>query len=427
MSDMAIRAVHLSKQYNIGTARYHHDTLRDQLADGLRTLFRRNGKHHQGKSTVQALKDVSFEIKQGEIVGIIGRNGAGKSTLLKILSRITEPSTGRAEIYGRVGSLLEVGTGFHQELTGRENIYLNGAIYGMKKAEIVRKFAQIVAFAEVEKFLDTPVKHYSSGMYMRLAFAVTAHLDPDVLLIDEVLSVGDLAFQRKCMAHAKSLQKQNTTVILVSHNMFAITAMCNRVLYIADGRVSFDGAPEEVIQLYEKENRLNPVPKGAKVGSDPSQHPIYITSIGLFDEGGQPCRVFNYGERMRVRLTFEASQRILNPNFVVAFIRSDNVSCCNYNTAMDGLHIPFLESEGAIEVLTPPIKLVSELYNIHILVWDKDFQRLYSAQQTSTTFHVRHQFLSTHFGVFHESAQWTWQTTEVDVIQPTMSLEAEHS
>ena len=175
---------------------------------------------------IWALRDVSFEVTRGELVGIIGRNGAGKSTLLKILSRITRPTTGRAEIWGRVGSLLEVGTGFHSELTGRENLYLSGAILGMPKAEIDRKFDQIVAFAEVEDFMDTPVKHYSSGMYMRLAFAVAAHLDPDILLIDEVLSVGDLAFQRKCLEYAKRLQEKHATVLFVSHNMFAVKALC---------------------------------------------------------------------------------------------------------------------------------------------------------------------------------------------------------
>src|SRR6266850_1624331 len=193
MSNVVIRVDNLSKQYKIGAAKYRHDTLRDQITYGLRTLFSRDGRRSSVsglKDTIWALKDASFEVKQGEIVGIIGRNGAGKSTLLKILSRITEPTTGFAEIRGRVGSLLEVGTGFHSELTGRENIYLNGAILGMRRAEVKRKFDDIVGFAEVERFIDTPVKRYSSGMYVRLAFAVAAHLQPEILLIDEVLAVG---------------------------------------------------------------------------------------------------------------------------------------------------------------------------------------------------------------------------------------------
>src|SRR6187549_3864809 len=205
MSDIVIRAEHLAKQYTIGSIANSHDTLRDQLDAGLRALFRRNGQVSATRSTIWALEDVSFEIRQGEMVGIIGRNGAGKSTLLKILSRITKPTRGRAQTHGRVGSLLEVGTGFHYELTGRENIFLNGAILGMRKSEIERKFDEIVSFAEVEKFLDTPVKHYSSGMYMRLAFGVAAHMETEVLLVDEVLAVGDAQFQKKCFARMSEI------------------------------------------------------------------------------------------------------------------------------------------------------------------------------------------------------------------------------
>src|SRR5215471_3683279 len=199
MTDVAIQVENLSKQYKIGVGKIRYDTLRDQLVGGVSSLFRRNGHPAQGEDTFWALRDVSLEIKQGEVVGIIGRNGAGKSTLLKILSRITEPTEGEAKMYGRVASLLEVGTGFHGELTGRENIYLNGAILGMRRAEIRRKFDEIVAFAEIEKFLDTPVKRYSSGMYVRLAFGVAAHLEPEILLVDEVLAVGDAEFQKKCL------------------------------------------------------------------------------------------------------------------------------------------------------------------------------------------------------------------------------------
>ena len=224
--------------------------------DGLKSLFRRDRQRSRSTSalsvhdTIWALKDVSFEVKHGEVLGLIGRNGAGKSTLLKILSRITEPTAGRAEIHGRVGSLLEVGTGFHRELTGRENIYLNGAILGMRKAEIDRKFDEIVAFAEVEKFLDTPVKRYSSGMYVRLAFAVAAHLEPEILLVDEVLAVGDAAFQKKCLGKMDAVAKEGRTVLFVSHNMAAVSRLCARALWIDQGQVKHLSSPEEVVAAY---------------------------------------------------------------------------------------------------------------------------------------------------------------------------------
>lgn len=415
MSDLAIRAVQLSKQYRIGAEKYRHNTLRDQLADGVKSLFRLRNRRKREKNTIWALKDVSFEVKQGEVLGIIGLNGAGKSTLLKLLSRITEPTEGRAEIYGRIGSLLEVGTGFSFELTGRENIYLNGAILGMKKAEIDRKFDEIVEFSELEKFLETPLKHYSSGMYVRLAFAVAAHLDPDILLIDEVLSVGDLSFQRKCMRHAKRLQERKATVLVVSHNMFSIKALCERVIYLSQGRIRVDGSPAEAIDLYERESRLSIAPWADRVvGSAPNREAIHVTDLQLLDEGGVPRAVFDYGERMRVRIRFNALERILGPNFNVSFIRSDNVACCNYNTAMDGVTISSVFGGGAIELLTPPLKLTAELYTAHVMVWDVKFERLYSAQ-VGGTFHVRHDVLNTHFGVFHESAEWLGVTEESEI------------
>ncbi|HEX9637376.1 MAG TPA: ABC transporter ATP-binding protein, partial [Acidobacteriota bacterium] len=249
MNDLAIRAENLSKQYQIGALQKRHATLRNQLGEGLRDLFRRRDSKRE-KPTIWALKDVSFEVKSGEIVGIIGRNGAGKSSLLKILSRITYPTRGRLTIQGRVGSLLEVGTGFHPELTGRENIYLNGAILGMSRFEINRKFDEIVAFAEVEKFIDTPVKRYSSGMYVRLAFSVAAHLEPEILLVDEVLAVGDAAFQRKCLGLMGEVAGHGRTVLFVSHNMAAVMQLTRRGLLLDGGRLAAHGPTGEVVQQY---------------------------------------------------------------------------------------------------------------------------------------------------------------------------------
>jgi lipopolysaccharide transport system ATP-binding protein len=258
MGDIALRVEDLSKQYRIGGSRETYTTLRDTLTDIIAAPFRRarqlfgdkHGRAAEPDDILWALKDVSFEIKRGEVVGIIGHNGAGKSTLLKILSRITEPTGGYADIYGRVGSLLEVGTGFHPELTGWENIYLNGAILGMRRAEIQRKFDEIVAFAEIGKFLNTPVKHYSSGMYMRLAFAVAAHLEPEILLVDEVLAVGDARFQKKCLNKMREVGQGGRTVLFVSHNMSAIARLCERTILLSEGRVLRDGPSHAVLSAY---------------------------------------------------------------------------------------------------------------------------------------------------------------------------------
>jgi lipopolysaccharide transport system ATP-binding protein len=257
MSNVAVHVEELSKLYCIG-ASDAYATFRELLADAFAAPFRRassklqgcNGQVPKTEDTIWALKDVSFEIKTGEVVGIIGRNGAGKSTLLKILSRITEPTHGFAEIHGRVCSLLEVGTGFHGELSGRENIYLNGAILGMRKSEIDRRFGEIVAFAEVEKFIDTPVKRYSTGMYLRLAFAVAAHLEPEILIVDEVLAVGDASFQKKCLGKMEDVAKHGRTVLFVSHNMPAVAQLCEKAVWLENGRTHKIGFAEDIVKEY---------------------------------------------------------------------------------------------------------------------------------------------------------------------------------
>jgi homopolymeric O-antigen transport system ATP-binding protein len=309
--DVVIRAEGLGKKYLIGHAaeRERYVALRDVMARGARSLWRKTVDMARGRAilagdTVEefwALKDVSFEVKRGEVLGIIGRNGAGKSTLLKILSRITEPSEGRVTIRGRVASLLEVGTGFHPELTGRENIYLNGAILGMTRAEIRRKFDQIVAFAEVEKFLDTPVKRYSSGMYVRLAFAVAAHLEPEILVVDEVLAVGDAEFQKKCLGKMSEVAGGGRTVLFVSHNMSAIRSLTKKVLYLNRGRIVYDGSTEAALRVYAKPSRLKatePQPRG-------SGGHTRIVNVELLDDEGLTTAQYTGGARMRFALTVE--------------------------------------------------------------------------------------------------------------------------
>lgn len=264
MSDIAIKANGLGKLYRIGAKQQRYNTLRDSITHAFTSPVRRLSSiiHSQKNGTSKAahsssaanshwaLRNLGFEIKCGEVVGIVGRNGAGKSTLLKILSRITEPTEGYADINGRVGSLLEVGTGFHQELTGRENVFLNGAILGMRRAEIDRRFDEIVAFAEVEKFIDMPVKHYSSGMYLRLAFAVAAHLEPEILLVDEVLAVGDAAFQKKCLGKMGDVALEGRTVLFVSHNMGAVRSLCDKGILLANGQIDRSGNINDVIESY---------------------------------------------------------------------------------------------------------------------------------------------------------------------------------
>ena len=248
MSDVAIRCENISKRYRLGTQE-KYKALRDVIANAVSAPFRRNGSATED-SHIWALDDISFEVKHGQVIGVIGHNGGGKSTLLKILSRITKPTRGYAEIDGRVGALLEVGTGFHAELTGRENIYLNGAILGMAKAEIDRKFDEIVAFAEVEKFIDTPVKRYSSGMYVRLAFGVAAHLETEVLLVDEILAVGDAQFQRKCFAKMSEIGKHGRTILFVSHNMASIRSICEEAIILDRGRLVAKGEVNEAVDRY---------------------------------------------------------------------------------------------------------------------------------------------------------------------------------
>ena len=328
MSDVAIRVEGLGKQYQIGGDRKPYKTIRESITDMVLDPLRRlraglSADPLNGEHAFWALKDVSFEVNRGEVVGIIGRNGAGKSTLLKILSRITEPTEGEAEIVGRVGSLLEVGTGFHPELTGRENVYLNGAILGMKRSEIDRKFDEIVAFSEIERFLETPVKHYSGGMYTRLAFAVAAHLEPEILLVDEVLAVGDAAFQKKCLGKMGDVAEQGRTVLFVSHNMGAISDLCARSILLNNGQVEIDGAPEKVIRTYLGHgSSATPTVELEATSSD-----AYFTKLGLQNTEGELTTRFDVKKPITVLLWFTLERRIqaIEIGFAVSNHRADQL------------------------------------------------------------------------------------------------------
>jgi len=302
----SITAENLSKRYFLGAAK--SNSLRDAVVNF--------ASKRRVRDEIWALKDVSFEVAEGETLGIIGHNGAGKSTLLKILSRITKPTNGTAEIRGRVGSLLEVGTGFHNELTGRENIYLNGAILGMKRAEIDQRFDEIVAFSELEKFLDTPVKFYSSGMYMRLAFSVAAHLEPEVLIVDEVLAVGDVSFQKKSIAKMRAVGSSGRTVLFVSHDMHAITRLCSRAIWINDGRIKLDGEARSVVSEYLNELTETGAERRWEIEKAPGNETARLLSVRVCDADGKTSSSLDIRKKIGVEMTYEVLKcgKVLVPN-----------------------------------------------------------------------------------------------------------------
>jgi len=319
----------LGKQYVLGGAESGNESFREMLTGALSAPFRRlkrlQGEGADGDS-FWALKEVNFQIKPGEVVGIIGRNGAGKSTLLKILSRITDPTEGRIEMRGRVSSLLEVGTGFHPELTGRENIFLNGAILGMSRREILDKFDAIVEFAEVEKFLDTPVKRYSSGMYVRLAFAVAAHLEPEILVVDEVLAVGDAAFQKKCLGKMQDVGREGRTVLFVSHNMGMIRSLCSRCILLSSGSVELDGDVGEVVEAYFSSGIETEEGEVQWEGDQaPGGKEICLRGIRLLDAHGNAQSIFDAAAVMDVEIAYEVFEPLRGMRLSLQFVTQDGV------------------------------------------------------------------------------------------------------
>ncbi len=387
MSKTVITAEGLGKSYMIGhQQKESYSTLRDILTNLPKQLWSRlrNPQYHTHENMEEfwALKDVDFEIKQGDRVGIIGRNGAGKSTLLKILSRITEPTTGKVKIAGRVSSLLEVGTGFHPELTGRENIFLNGAILGMSRAEIRRKFDEIVAFAEVEKFLDTPVKRYSSGMYVRLAFAVAAHLEPEILIVDEVLAVGDVVFQNKCLGKMEDVGKEGRTVIFVSHNMAAIARLCSDIILLEKGFVKFRGGVNEGTNIYLRQART----KNKLDFNDMSNHsgPLsfsQLTNVELLDLNNQTASEFKTGGRLRLKIEFKLSEDISDLEIGFAIGPTANYHYSRFISDWEGLTTIFKRGHHKIICDIPDLPYFPGEYKI--TPWIKKRGRWRDYQVTS--------------------------------------------
>jgi lipopolysaccharide transport system ATP-binding protein len=370
MSDVALRVHGLSKQYRIGEiGRARYETLRDKLAFLPRRLLGRS-RAVKPDSTIWALDDVSFDLDKGGALAVIGRNGAGKSTLLKILSRITEPTRGYADIYGRVGALLEVGTGFHPELTGRENVFLNGAILGMSKPEITSRLDEIIAFAEVEHFADTPVKYYSSGMYLRLAFSVAAHMEPEILIVDEVLAVGDMAFQRKCMGKMGAVSREGRTVLFVSHNMGAVTRLCTTGLVLERGRVSFHGHVSDAVahyhQLVVTSSDAQASGRAAHVlfEEEPQPEAEYaITRVEVLDKKGAPMPTISTWDTVRFRFHIYARSTLQRGSVILEIRTIEGTRVIVLSTQPDGT-MPLSLEEGfqAVDCVIDELPLAAGQY-----------------------------------------------------------------
>ncbi len=373
-SDLVIKAENIGKLYRLGARDVVNRTLRDSIVDSVSRLnpFSRSNGNRQSnvQNDLWALKGVDFEIRSGEVVGIIGRNGAGKSTLLKVLSRITDPTEGRMEIFGRVGSLLEVGTGFHPELSGRENIYLNGSILGMSRREIERKFDEIVAFAEIEQFIDTPVKRYSSGMYVRLAFAVAAHLEPEILVIDEVLAVGDAAFQKKCLGKMGDAAKQGRTVLFVSHNTAALLNLCDRGILLERGKLAADGGIEAIVQRYLSSLRTHVSWDLSNCQERQGQGRVRFTRVRFEDEHGRPVEQGVSGQPLVIILDYQSIDERPLSDCRLSIVFADNLGQVLFNCASElTISEPVtLSPSGSVRCVIPKLPLSQNQYLLTLFI-----------------------------------------------------------
>ena len=372
----AIEFTNVSKKYRKGEK---FNSLRDSIPFLFTKATREKLKKAKEAQEFWALKNVNFNIKKGEVIGIMGPNGAGKSTILKLLSRIIVPTKGSMKIHGRLAALIEVTAGFHPELTGRENVYLNGTILGMSRKEIDSRFHEIVEFSGIGEFIDTPVKRYSSGMYSRLGFSVAAHLNPDILLVDEVLSVGDMAFQAQCSRKMRELLKSGTTIILVSHQLALIKSLCKRAILLQNGEIIRDGGVEDVIPYYqnivmEKTEIDFKKSLATSTGKVKLTHKSAITiyDVKLEDGNGHTKESFKIGEPISLTLHYEARERIEKPKFLLEIIRSDGVSCCNSSNEDQGKTIDHIVGKGAIKIDLTKVNLASGIYMAQLSVWDEN-------------------------------------------------------
>ena len=384
----------------------HHERARSfqELVVG---LFRRNNR---SREEFWALRDVSFAVEQGETVGIIGPNGAGKSTLLKLAARVIEPTSGRIAVRGRIGALLELGAGFHPDLTGRENIYLNGSILGLSRAEIRRRLDDIIGFAELERFIDVPVKHYSSGMFVRLGFSVAIHTDPEILLVDEVLAVGDQAFQRKCLERIDDLRRQGVTVLFVSHSADVVRTLCDRAIWLHEGRVVADDAAEAVVRRYLEHSWGRQTV--AQPGGDERRWGtgrIRIIRVRLLDGKGRERQQFRTGEPLVVEMHYRAEERVERPVFGLAIHRSDGVHITGPNTQFAGLDIPAVEGEGIVTYAIPALPLLEGLYYISVSAHNREESEMYDYHDRMYSFGVL-PGAKERYGMITVGGKWRWDS-----------------
>jgi lipopolysaccharide transport system ATP-binding protein len=406
--DTVLDVENLGKRYSISHRGASGDGLRHAIEAAVRSpmqWLRTRVRQSSRKEDFWALRGVCFQVQRGEVVGIIGRNGAGKSTLLKILSRITPPTEGRARVQGRIASLLEVGTGFHQELTGRENIFLNGSILGMTRADIIRRFDEIVTFSEIEDFLDTPVKRYSSGMYVRLAFAVAAHLEPEILIIDEVLAVGDAAFQKKCLGKMESFAQSGRTVLFVSHNMEAVSSLCGRVIWMQDGQVHLDGPADQVVGAYFKSLE-------ATYSYVNDQYGFAVRQVNLKNSKGEPCSTLRPGDDLAVEIVFEAKRPVAKPYLAICIYGAAG-PCFASNMVLDGLRPAVLEGTGKIVCTFKSIPLLPQDYTVTLGIRAAEYDEVIVPYQRVGLFNVIADLAE--YGYRGDYIKWARQLTPVIV------------
>jgi lipopolysaccharide transport system ATP-binding protein len=413
-----IRVDQVSKQYRIGGREAVYQTLRDSINSAIRAPWK--WRPSNNSETLWALQDVSFEITPGEVVGIIGRNGAGKSTLLKVLSRITEPTHGRIELYGRVGSLLEVGTGFHPELTGQENIYLNGSILGMRRSEIEKKFDEIVSFAEVEKFVDTPVKHYSSGMYVRLAFAVAAHLEPEILIVDEVLSVGDANFQKKCLGKIGDVARAGRTVLFVSHNLGAVTQLCSRGIVLNKGRTVFDGETTTAVSNYVEDIRTS---SSSITFADEPNKDMQILSMSVVTTDGEVISSQTHTEPFSILIKYRVSNWIVGAHVCLDVFTENGTRLlwATDVTTVDELSVERRSGIYVARITVPEMILTPGFYYFNSGIYSPGRMQPYDHRESAVSIEILDggSFLS-NFGIKSHAATMIplrWETTLADEVE----------